>query len=138
MRYTIEKLFFEIVSTIRYFSKKQAPLLMPKTASIIFLLLFSAMQYGKLISYWNCRIINSTSLLSTHCDCEKILTADHSSTGDYHTSPSIQIKTEEWTEYVSISKWSFPCRYLSDKMLAAGNDSLSNGFYYPLIHPPRG
>src|SRR5215831_6028948 len=47
---------------------------MRKATAILLLSVFFSMQYGKVISYWHCRIINTVDP-STPCDCEKILSS---------------------------------------------------------------
>ena len=42
---------------------------MRKLIAIICLTAFIALQYGKLVSYWHCRLAAAT----VHCDCEKKL-----------------------------------------------------------------
>jgi hypothetical protein len=55
---------------------------------------FVGLQYGKLVSYWHCRLVTITSVAP--CDCtQKLL--DHHSNGDTHTATffTVKEKTEE-------------------------------------------
>ena len=65
---------------------------MRKLTAIICLLTFVALQYGKLISYWHCRLITITS--STPCDCVQQLLDVHKD-GIAHTTTTVKEKTEE-------------------------------------------
>ena len=59
-----------ILFTFLFESDKQ----LKKITAIIILALFFAMQYGKLIGYWNCKISSSNDVRAVQCDCDKILT----------------------------------------------------------------
>jgi len=69
-----------------------------KTTAILFLILFSAIQYGKLISYWNCKVTNTSDTRAVQCDCEKILT-DTNGDKDSNLLARVQVndKIEEWS-----------------------------------------
>lgn len=73
---------------------------MQKIIAIIFLTIFSAIQYGKLISYWNCKITNTSDTRAVQCDCEKILT-DTNGDEDATILSLIHVKdkTEEWFNF---------------------------------------
>lgn len=70
---------------------------MRKTTAILFLILFSTIQYGKLISYWNCKITNTSDKRAVQCDCEKILT-DTNGDADSNLLATVRVtdKIEEW------------------------------------------
>ena len=109
---------------------------MQKTTSIIFLLLFSAMQYGKLISYWNCKITNSSDMISGHCECEKILTTDGYGNADFHATVQV-IKTEDWMEkiiFVPITRHSYP---IIQSYFILKPSPPSSGFAGSIFQPPR-
>lgn len=48
---------------------------MRKAIAILSLTVFLAMQYGKLVTYWHCKI--SAAIAQTICDCEKQLIDIH-------------------------------------------------------------
>jgi len=60
--------------------------------TIICFTAFFALQYGKLISYYHCRIITLTS--TAPCDCVKQLLDAHKD-GTTHTTATVKEKTEE-------------------------------------------
>jgi hypothetical protein len=60
--------------------------------AIICLTAFFALQYGKLVSYWHCRIVSIYT--STTCDCVQQLLDNHKDT-THHSSTILQEKTEE-------------------------------------------
>lgn len=109
---------------------------MQKAASIIFLMLFIAIQYGKLISYWNCRIINSTSIQDAHCDCEKLLTEDKNGNADFHTGFTTPVKMEEWSEGPYGSTHAMAVNYLPEMFIEICSPA-SNGFHCSIFQPPR-
>lgn len=62
--------------------------------AIICITAFFALQYGKLISYYHCRIVTITS--TAPCDCVKQLLDAHKD-GTTHTTATVKEKTEEIT-----------------------------------------
>ncbi len=59
--------------------------------------MFSAMQYGKLISYWKCRVTNSADIGAVQCDCEKILMDNSDGLADnLSTRSQVNDKIEDW------------------------------------------
>ena len=48
---------------------------MRKAIAILSLTVFLAMQYGKLVTYWHCKI--SAAIAQTICDCQKLLIDVH-------------------------------------------------------------
>lgn len=64
---------------------------MRKLITIICLTAFVALQYGKVISYWHCRLAAAT----VTCDCEKQLLDHHS--GKDHPTP-VMIAKEKTQE----------------------------------------
>lgn len=65
---------------------------MLKLIAIVCLTAFFALQYGKLVSYWHCRIVNS--MAAAPCDCVKQLLDVHKD-GVPHTATTLKEKTEE-------------------------------------------
>jgi len=60
--------------------------------AIICLTAFLALQYGKLVSYWHCKL--ASIYTSTSCDCVKQLLDLHKD-GTQHPTSTIKEKTEE-------------------------------------------
>jgi len=73
-----------------FFHSKQ-PHLRTLTA-IICLTAFFALQYGKLISYWHCRLINISA--AAPCDCVKQLLDTHKEDAK-HAATTLKEKTED-------------------------------------------
>jgi hypothetical protein len=67
---------------------------MRSLTAILCLVAVFALQYGKLVSYWHCRI--NTIASAVRCDCEKKLVDQHPN-GDTHTATALTAKekTEE-------------------------------------------
>ena len=65
---------------------------MRSLTAIICLTAFFALQYGKLVSYWHCRI--ASIYTSTPCDCVQQLLDNHKDT-THHSSTILKEKTEE-------------------------------------------
>jgi len=60
--------------------------------AIICLTAFLALQYGKLVSYWHCKL--ASIYTATSCDCVKQLLDLHKD-GTHHTASTIKEKTED-------------------------------------------
>ena len=60
--------------------------------AIICLTAFFALQYGKLVSYWHCRI--ASIYTATTCDCVQQLLDNHKDAA-HHSSTLLKEKTEE-------------------------------------------
>ena len=65
---------------------------MRSLTAIICLTAFFALQYGKLVSYWHCRI--ASVYTSTPCDCLQQLLDTHKDT-THHSAAILKEKTEE-------------------------------------------
>jgi hypothetical protein len=65
---------------------------MQKFIAIVCLIAFFALQYGKLVSYWHCRMVSITA--ATPCDCVKQLLDVHKDNIP-HTAATVKEKTEE-------------------------------------------
>jgi len=71
--------------------------------AIIFLTAFFALQYGKLVNYWHCRIASVYS--ATPCDCVKQLLDNHKDS-THHSSALLKEKTEEVVLFhESLPRW---------------------------------
>ena len=74
---------------------------MRKLIAIVCLTTFFALQYGKLVSYWHCKV--NAAIAQAICDCEKLLIDVHKDDGG-NNSP------------VAIAKEKSEERYLSDEL----------------------
>lgn len=76
---------------------------MQKIYALALMLLFTFLQYGKLISYWNCKVTNSSDTRVVRCDCEKFL-LETKDTSDPSLSSKMNIKdkTEECFTFCSV------------------------------------
>ncbi|MBC7828594.1 MAG: hypothetical protein H7122_12660 [Chitinophagaceae bacterium] len=111
---------------------------MQKIMALIFLTIFSAIQHGKLISYWNCKITNTSDTRAVQCDCEKILTDTN---GDQDSNllsrTHVKDKTEEW-----LNIYKYPCS--PKKCLIPANSNVyvissspTAGFTRHVFQPPK-
>lgn len=95
------------------------------------------MQYGKLISYWNCKITNTSDPRAVQCDCEKILTDTNGDEDSNVLANVLSTKTEEWhNTYASVI---VPAKHLSP-----GENIISKIISYPtrgyagsIFQPPK-
>lgn len=117
-------------------SNLQTVFLMRKITSILLLGIFFLLQYGKIVSYWHCKIIAS-SVTDTHCDCEDPVNGkmkDNPSATDIHT-----IAKEKVLEVFTIN----PVQSLQNVFISSvcersssyNNDCLA-GFPIPVFQPP--
>jgi hypothetical protein len=109
---------------------------MRKITSILLLGIFFLLQYGKIVSYWHCKIIAS-SVTSTHCDCEDIVNGkkkDNPPANDIHT-----IAKEKSLEVFVIN----PAQSFQNSVILSSSktsftydgDCLA-GFVIPVFQPP--
>ena len=110
---------------------------MQKIFAFIFLLTFSSMQYGKLISYWNCMITNGTDLRAVDCDCEKILSNQNGIEDQSQSSKmNIKDKTEEWLTFYSVRVISVNYFQLCNRVLPF-NSIQPVAYYGSIFQPPK-
>jgi hypothetical protein len=101
--------------------------------AIICLTAFFALQYGKLVSYWQCRF---TSLYtSTRCDCIQPL-LDKNTDGTHHAAATLKEKTVEITLFhEQVQSWQSPATPVKHEMAYIG---IIPELYTPAIfQPPR-
>lgn len=87
---------------------------------MICLTAFFALQYGKLVSYWHCRI--ASMYTATPCDCVQQLLDTHKDTS-HHASTLLNEKTEDVVWFhephthwqPAITTVSYVIAYLADK-----------------------
>jgi hypothetical protein len=77
---------------------------MNKGIAAIFLITFLALQYGKLASYWQCRL--SAKSAAAYCECEKYLLDTHQKDVPKNAATAIaKEKTEECYQWeIAIKK----------------------------------
>ena len=101
--------------------------------AIICLTAFLALQYGKLASYWHCRLVSLYS--STPCDCVQQLLDAHKD-GDGHTPTTLKEKTEDIVLfYEGVQNWQSPVVPVSFE--AAYLEDIPETFSSPIFQPPR-
>lgn len=111
---------------------------MQKIIAIIFLMIFSVTQYGKLIDYWNCKITNSSDTRAVQCDCEKIL-IDTNGDADATVFARMNLndKAEDWVrgpEYTPIANNSYGFLNNHSSIILI---SPSIGFIGNVFQPPK-
>ena len=109
---------------------------MRKVPAMILLILFTTMQYGKLLSYWNCKVTNSSDPKAVQCDCEKILT----DTGDEDDATLLArvSKTEIIQEYYGdASVLTERMSLLITKIFFAPEAFFGSQFTHDIFSPPR-
>jgi len=68
---------------------------MRKLTALICLIAFFALQYGKVVSYWHCRVVNTITTTAS-CDCEKNYADKESHNNSHDTAIHFaKEKTEE-------------------------------------------
>lgn len=109
-----------------------------KIPATVLLILFCTMQYGKLISYWNCKVTNSSDPVAVQCDCEKILT-DTNGDDDSNVMARVQKADKAWDFYhvnipVKISDFNFSFISAIRKALIS---LIPGDFHLSVFQPPR-
>jgi hypothetical protein len=112
-------------------------MLLQKPVAILFLILSFAIQYGKLISYLNCSVTNTSDTRAVQCDCEKILT-DTNGDEDANLLARVQMndKIEEWYNakpLVSTTAFNLKLTINATPVLS----SPSSGYIGSVFEPPR-
>ena len=108
---------------------------MRSLTAILCLVAFFALQYGRLVSYWHCRINTITSV--TPCDCEKKL-LDHHADGNTHTATALTAKekTEEivlWYE----AEICWQAGFIHRHQWPANIELIPNIYTAAIFQPPR-
>lgn len=111
--------------------------LMRKIITLFFLFAFSAMQYGKLLSWLYCELrVEITSQKAVHCDCEKKLIGANdklppASTPHSHSKEKLN---EPYTAELKETK--FVPSILITSCFGFSLNDLQRGFSDPPYHPP--
>jgi hypothetical protein len=110
---------------------------MQKMIALIFLILFTAIQYGKLISYWKCKVTNTSDALAVQCDCDKILT---DSNGDDDATVLAKTQAKDKVDerfYFHKSLVESASCLITSKITTKIWASHSDGFTGYVFQPPR-
>ena len=109
---------------------------MRKITSILLLGIFFLLQYGKIVSYWHCKIVASTAS-NSHCDCEDVVngkTKNNPPANDVHTiakEKSLEVFTinsQQSLQNISI---------LTATVISSSyNSNCLRGFVIPVFQPP--
>lgn len=101
--------------------------------AIICLTAFFALQYGKLVSYWHCRIINISA--AAPCDCVKQLMDVHKDSTP-HSATTLKEKTEEiFLFHETPQSWPLPVTHTT--FITAYIEVLPKTFTTAIFQPPR-
>ena len=106
---------------------------MRSLTAIICLTAFLALQYGKLVSYWHCKL--ASIYTSTPCDCVKQLLDPHKD-GTQHTTSTIKEKTEDLVFFHElVQSWQSPVIHITYEM--AYLQVIPETFTAAIFQPPR-
>lgn len=101
--------------------------------AIICLTAFFALQYGKLVSYWNCRFVSIYT--ATACDCVQQLLDAHKHAAPY-TTATLKEKTEEIMLFHElVESWQFPATPVIYE--TAYFDAMPETYKAAVFQPPR-
>ncbi|WP_205512880.1 hypothetical protein [Longitalea arenae] len=106
---------------------------MRSLTAIICLTAFLALQYGKLISYWNCRF--ASIYTSTRCDCVKPLLDLHKDTAHYPAGTLKEKTVEIILFHEGPSSWQAPAIPVIYVMTYI--DVIPESFTAAIFQPPR-
>ena len=101
---------------------------------ILLIFLLFLLQYGKIVSYWEC-MVNPVSLV--HCDCETILSgADHQD--GIRNSANVSGKVlQDYVPFDTTLEQSLPEYNFSLELHNESGELPVNGFLLALYHPPE-
>ena len=106
---------------------------MRSLTAIICLTAFFALQYGKLVSYWQCRV--TALYTSTRCDCIQQL-LDKNTDHTPHASATLKEKTVEITLfYEQAQSWQLPAMPVKHEM--AYTEIIPRLHTSAIFQPPR-
>ena len=109
---------------------------MRKWIALFSLTVFLALQYGKLVSYWHCKV--SAAITQAICDCEKLLIDIHKDDNNHATPVAIaKEKAEESYLFYEQAFHHPPIVEISIDKLPTYNALLPDGFHPPVFQPPR-
>lgn len=106
---------------------------MRKLIAIICLTTFVALQYGKIISYWQCRFMTTV----VHCDCEKKLMDHHDE--KEHSTP-LTIAKEKVEEVYIGHAVTVPSIHVAIIITPTGSlyySLIPADYTYSIFQPPR-
>ena len=109
---------------------------MQKNAALIFLIILFATQYGKLVSYWECKITNSSDIRAVQCDCEKILNDTNEDDASLLNRVHFKEKSEESFHFYACQVPQLDLVNRIDGVIIKPAD-LSSGFKGYVFHPPQ-
>lgn len=111
---------------------------MKKIIAISFLFVFTALQYGKIISWLYCELrVEVTGQKITHCDCEKILAGADDRPLPASTPHSHLLKEKLNEPYTSIAgELAFVPAMINTSCFKFELNELQKGFSDPPYHPP--
>jgi hypothetical protein len=66
---------------------------MRRVTALLLLICFFAIQYGRIMSYWECRLMAPTA--AAKCDCEKIMAQSDDKQGHFAASSPVKGISEE-------------------------------------------
>jgi hypothetical protein len=109
---------------------------MQKIAALIFLVTFFATQYGKLVSYWECKITNSSDISAVQCDCEKILNNTNEDDSNIMNRLHVNEKSEESFSFYTCQVSEFD--FVDSRIIPVTSSAHpSAGFKGYVFHPPQ-
>ena len=101
---------------------------------ILLIFLLFVLQYGKIVSYWEC-MVNPVSLV--HCDCETILSGSDHQDGITTTANVTGKILQDYIPFDTTLEEPLPEYNLSLELQNRSEDYLVNGFLIALYHPPE-
>lgn len=111
---------------------------MRKIIAISFLFVFTALQYGKVLSYLYCELrVELAAKSSLKCDCEKIISENNQTIPPASAQHTHTLKEKLNEPYISAIEKSAAClSKINTSCFINQASTLQNGFDNTPFHPP--
>ena len=107
---------------------------MRRLTALLLLVCFSAIQYGRIMSYWECRLRATTA--AAKCDCEKIMAQADDSKGHFAAS-SVKGISEEVYDHAYCSLPGLLAIASASKIYYTQTSPLADADAKGIFQPPR-
>ncbi|WP_127130164.1 hypothetical protein [Pseudoflavitalea rhizosphaerae] len=108
---------------------------MRRLTALLLLICFFAIQYGRIMSYWECRLMATTA--AAKCDCEKIMAQADDKKGHFATSFPTKGISEEVYDHSYCSLPGLLAIAPESKIIPPAASPLSDASAKGIFQPPR-
>ncbi|QEC42702.1 hypothetical protein [Pseudobacter ginsenosidimutans] len=108
---------------------------MQRLTALLLLICFFAIQYGRIMSYWECRLMAATA--AAKCDCEKIMAQADEKKGHFAASFPVKGISEEVYDHACCSLPGLLAIAPASKIIYTQSSPLTDADVKGIFQPPR-